>query len=99
MVRRTRCSNRRALELISGDWIARIDDDDIWTNDHLEKLLNHAVKMSEFVSSSYTTIVNNQKMIKDFSLENPAVGGVQTWLYVSYLKFLNLISIVGKILA
>ena len=78
----------RALELISGDWIARIDDDDIWTNDHLEKLLNHAVKMKiEFVSSSYTTIVNNQKIIKDFSLENPAVGGVQTWLYVSYLKF------------
>ena len=27
------------------------------------------------------------QIIKDFSLENPAVGGVQTWLYVSYLKF------------
>lgn len=78
----------RGLELISGDWIARIDDDDIWTNDHLEKLLKHALETKvEFVSSSYTTIVNDQKKIKDFSHENPAIGGVQTWLYVSYLKF------------
>tara|TARA_B100000900_G_scaffold97411_1_gene80482 strand:- start:36033 stop:36863 length:831 start_codon:yes stop_codon:yes gene_type:complete len=78
----------RALEMIRGDWIARIDDDDIWTDDHLEKLLNHALKTNvEFVSSSYTTIVNNQKTLKDFSLENPAIGGVQTWLYASYLKF------------
>lgn len=78
----------RALELIKGDWIARIDDDDIWTNDHLEKLLKHALKKKiEFVSSSYTTIVNDRKIVKDFSHEKPSIGGVQTWLYVSYLKF------------
>ena len=36
--------SNRALEIATGDWIARIDDDDIWTKFHLEKLLNFAQK-------------------------------------------------------
>ena len=28
----------KGLEKASGDWIARIDDDDLWTNDHLKSL-------------------------------------------------------------
>jgi glycosyltransferase involved in cell wall biosynthesis len=78
----------RGLELITGDWITRIDDDDIWTENHLEKLLECVQKnKAEFVSSSYTTVINNIETIKDFSKVTPPIGGVQTWLYVSYLNF------------
>ena len=76
------------LKLIKSDWIARIDDDDIWTNDHLDKLIKKASKYnSEFVSSSYIAINNGQEVIKNFVNEKPPIGGVQTWLYRSYLKF------------
>jgi glycosyltransferase involved in cell wall biosynthesis len=76
------------LNFIKSDWIARIDDDDIWTSDHLEKLLLHVLKKnSEFVSSSYTVIKNDEEIIKNFENKKPAIGGVQTWLYRSYLKF------------
>lgn len=33
----------RALDLVEGDWVARLDDDDVWTKDHLELLLNFAL--------------------------------------------------------
>jgi glycosyltransferase involved in cell wall biosynthesis len=32
-----------ALDLVKGDWVARLDDDDIFTKDHLELLLNFAL--------------------------------------------------------
>lgn len=42
-----------ALSLVKGDWIARLDDDDIWTEDHLELLLDFALKGDfEFVSGA-----------------------------------------------
>lgn len=76
------------LNFIESDWISRIDDDDIWTPDHLEKLLLHALKKkSEFVSSSYIVFKNGEEIEKSFENENPQIGGVQTWLYRSYLKF------------
>jgi len=34
----------RALELCTGDWIAPLDDDDEFSDDHIEVLLNHALK-------------------------------------------------------
>ena len=78
----------QGLNLIDSDWIARIDDDDIWTPDHLKELLSFALKKkSEFVSSSYTVIHENKEIVKNFQNENPPIGGVQTWLYRSYLKF------------
>jgi len=78
----------RGLELVTGDWIARIDDDDIWSEDHLEKLLECVQKnKAEFVSSSYTTVINNLETVKNFQKIIPPIGGVQTWLYVSYLNF------------
>lgn len=44
----------KALELAKGKWIARIDDDDTWTENHLEVLLNFAQKGNyEFVSAKY----------------------------------------------
>jgi glycosyltransferase involved in cell wall biosynthesis len=42
------------LKECKGSFIARIDDDDVWTPDHLEKLLGFAIKENaEFVSSGY----------------------------------------------
>ncbi|NOX34947.1 MAG: glycosyltransferase family 2 protein [Deltaproteobacteria bacterium] len=78
----------KALEIVKGQWIARIDDDDIWTADHLEVLLNFALeKNHEFVSSSYMTIRFGKKVVVDEKDQNPRIGGTQTWLYRSYLKF------------
>ena len=78
----------RALEIVTADWISRIDDDDIWTDDHLEILLKHAISSrSEFVSSSYITKIKNKEILKNFENEKPPIGGVQTWLYIGYLRF------------
>ena len=52
--------------MAKGDWIARIDDDDIWTKDHLKDLLKKVVKdKSEFVSSDYLEIRNKIKKLLD----------------------------------
>ena len=76
------------LKCVTADWICRIDDDDKWTDDHLEILLNHVVDVkSEFVSSSYIAYINEKKVLKNFEDEKPSIGGVQTWLYINYLKF------------
>ena len=91
-----------ALEKIQGEWIARIDDDDIWTEDHLEKSLQFALQNDyEFVSSRYTTIRNGIKSknrprqiqeylhIYDFGKSNPQVGCHSSFFYKSYLKNLK----------
>ena len=76
------------LKQIKGDWISHIDDDDIWSKDHLEKLLNFAIKNNyEFVSSSHIEIRENKKIIKDHSNINPSIGTHQTWLYTANLSF------------
>ncbi len=76
------------LKKINGDWISHIDDDDIWTKDHLEKLLNFALKNKfEFVSSSHLEIRNGKKIIKNYADNKPAIGAHQTWLYSSNLSF------------
>ena len=83
----------QALNLAKGDWLARIDDDDIWTRDHLKDLLKYVIlKKAEFVSSDYLEIRNNKKKIikpttKDKLYGLGKIGGTQTWLYASYLKF------------
>lgn len=44
----------KALGLVRGGWIARVDDDDIWTPGHIELLLDFARKGNyEFVSGQY----------------------------------------------
>jgi glycosyltransferase involved in cell wall biosynthesis len=79
-----------ALGMVQGEWIARIDDDDIWTDDHLEVLLNFAMEGDyEFVSSSYVAEKNGLRYIVDVKDEVPRIGGTQTWLYRSYLKFMK----------
>jgi glycosyltransferase involved in cell wall biosynthesis len=94
-----------ALAMAKGRWIARIDDDDIWTVDHLEKLL-HLAKTGnyEFVSSCYEEIRKGKQRIdrgvaaldpyymrreiRGYE-KSPLIGGTQTWLYRSYLKFMK----------
>ena len=92
-----------ALKAVTGDWIARLDDDDIWTPDHVEKLLAFAREGNyEFVSSAHRT---HESKIEPYRMphsirrkidgeqwiiaEDILVGGVQTWLYRSYLKFMK----------
>jgi glycosyltransferase involved in cell wall biosynthesis len=80
------------MRIAKGDWFVFISDDDILLPDHLEKLLNAALAHNvEFISASYETIKNGQKVIvnpSEFSVfgKNAYIGGMQTWMYKSYLK-------------
>jgi len=79
-----------ALTMLKGKWIARIDDDDIWTDDHIEALLQLAQDGNyEFVSSAYEAVKNGVRQVIDVKDEQPRIGGTQTWLYRSYLKFMK----------
>ena len=71
------------------DFIARIDDDDIWTEDHLEKLLNFAVKENaEFVSSGYWVQPAFCRGKIYHGIEGDEWhGGTSSFFYRSYLKF------------
>lgn len=73
------------LKAARGDWIARIDDDDTWTPDHIENLLAFAQAGDfEFVSSAHAT---HEGKVVPYDLNGVKVGGTQTWLYRSYLCF------------
>ncbi len=75
-----------ALKAVRGDWIARCDDDDTWTPDHVELLLRVAQAGDyEFVSGAYQT---HEGVIYNDG-ESPPAGGTQTWLYRSYLRFMK----------
>lgn len=89
----------KAMTLASGLWLARLDDDDTWTNDHIEKLLKFAIDGNyEFVSAHYEEkrfgkrkIVEGKMALdehytKKKSIKSVKIGGVSTWLYRSYLK-------------
>ena len=91
-----------ALDKVKGEWIARIDDDDIWTDDHLEKLLNFAMEGNyEFVSSKYVYQKNKELHLfngiyilspyfypkrKGINIDSSKIGGHSTWFYRGYLK-------------
>jgi glycosyltransferase involved in cell wall biosynthesis len=95
-------ASNKALELARGKWIARVDDDDIWTPDHLEELLRFAQRGGyEFVSSDYIEERSGVRRVvagvgakdpyytrkdKPGSGYNPKIGGTSTWLYRSYLR-------------
>ena len=67
-----------------GEWIATNDDDDIWTDDHIESLLKLARAGDyEFVSGAHEA---NGLRVPPYDLSGVRVGGIQTWLYRSYLK-------------
>jgi glycosyltransferase involved in cell wall biosynthesis len=95
----------KAMELARGQWIARVDDDDTWSPDHIEVLLRFAQQnQHEFVSGLYVEErFGEQKVIdgvramdpyytggkKDPEDNSPKIGGVSTWLYRSYLRFMK----------
>jgi len=94
-----------ALSKVKGKWIARIDDDDFWTKDHLKKLVEFAQFYDfEFVSSPYAIIKDGiQEKFppvyfkspyfypkrKGIDINSPLIGGHSCWLYRSYLKFMK----------
>ena len=72
------------LKEAGGKWIARIDDDDIWTDNHLEILLSMASMLKvEFISSAYKTPDGTIHPNKNTHEQ----GGHSSWFYRSYLKF------------
>jgi glycosyltransferase involved in cell wall biosynthesis len=79
-----------ALDHTNGEWIARIDDDDEWTSDHLEVLLNFAIEGHFELVSSDIEIHENDEVKRITPFSNPrdrtGIGATQTWLYRSYLK-------------
>lgn len=95
----------KAMELARGQWIARVDDDDTWSPDHIEKLLQFAQQgQYEFVSAQYEaerfgtrTVVDGVRALDPYLTGRPAkhndrspkIGGVATWLYRSYLRFMR----------
>ena len=77
-----------ALDLVQGKWIARIDDDDMWTPDHIDSLLAFAQRgRYEFVSGAYIAERHGTRVVVNVEDQEPRIGGVQTWLYRSYLRF------------
>ena len=78
-------ASNKALEVLKGDWICRIDDDDTWTKDHLEVLLKFAQEGNyEFVSAQYESMRYGKKYI--VGDDKYGIGGIQTWLYQAHLK-------------
>lgn len=91
-----------ALDQVKGEWVAKIDDDDIWTDDHLEKLLRFAQEGNyEFVSSMYIYQKNGVFYVysgvylespyfyperKDINTKSPKYGGHSTMFYKANLK-------------
>lgn len=95
----------KAMELARGQWIARVDDDDTWSPDHIEALLRFAQQGKyEFVSGMYVaerfgqqTVVDGVRALDPYHTrkppvpndDSPKIGGVATWLYRSYLRFMH----------
>lgn len=78
----------KGLELARGQWLAWISDDDILYPNHFESLLRFAKEGNyEFVSASYTYEKNGETKIQNARDFIPRIGGMQTWLYRSYLRF------------
>lgn len=75
------------LSDVRGQWIARLDDDDIWLPRHLEDSLSYARDQGIDFSSAMTE--NHRGIVKPYDVDGVDVGAVQTWVYKSYLKFMR----------
>lgn len=79
------------LRVVKGDWIARIDDDDVWSTDHIDVSLRAAyAEDSEFISSCVLRGDEEGVFVRTKPYELPGgmpIGGTQTWVYRSYLRF------------
>lgn len=80
-----------ALEKARGEWIARIDDDDVWHKDHLIKSLLFALENNfEFITSPSDAFgfryIQKWLKIPDITKPDVKVGAHSSWFYRSYLK-------------
>lgn len=77
----------KGLDLARGQWLAWMSDDDVILPHHFETLLGFARQGDyEFVSAAYTFEKHGQIYLNNVAGHNPRVGGLQTWLYRSYLR-------------
>jgi len=86
------------LKLVKGKWIARVDDDETWTPDHIEVLLKFAQENGyEFVSAASYVERDGKKYVVGPEGEDGrcsvvvkgkpiAIGGPRTWFYRNYLR-------------
>ena len=88
-----------ALEKSKGNWIAILDDDEIWTDDHVEKLLNFCLDNNFEFASGFVEVPGIKddppKLISDYFKNthlfrkfkvNPFLGGHSSFFFISYLK-------------
>ena len=90
----------KALEMVSGDYIARIDDDEIWQPWHLEESLAYLNKHNlDFVSSQNLETRDGKVQIAkayrahskyygydEDDNKSPTIGATSTWVYKSQFK-------------
>ena len=77
----------KALDMAKGKWLTWISDDDILLPNHFESLLQFAQQGNyEFVSASYRYMKNGIIHIQNAESFSPRIGGMQTWMYRSYLN-------------
>lgn len=75
------------LKYCKGYYIARIDDDDIWTETHVEKLMNFLEETdSEFVYSHILAKMSNDEEEQIITNSPDPLGNTCTWFFKSYLK-------------
>ena len=81
----------KALDMVTGDFIARIDDDDFWFDRHLEtmlELINTGIGFG-FVSANALALENGVFRVLPPYNEPVVCGSVQTWLYNAKYKNLK----------
>ncbi len=81
----------KGMKIAKGDWFVFISDDDMLYEKHIETLLKAASENDlEFVSASYRTVKNGKDLIvhpDKWNIGSDLIcGGMQTWLYKSYLQ-------------
>jgi glycosyltransferase involved in cell wall biosynthesis len=79
------------LKFCKGYYIARIDDDDIWTENHIEKLLEFLEKTnSEFVYSHILAKMSDEEDEQIISNFPDPLGNTCTWFFKGYLKWFKI---------
>ena len=81
----------KGMKIAKGKWFVFISDDDVLYENHLETLLKAAKEDDlEFISASYKTVKDGKEFVvhpDKWNIGSELVcGGMQTWMYRSYLK-------------
>jgi len=77
----------KGMEMARGKWFGWISDDDLLLPNHIESLLRFAQQgQYEFVSAAYIVERHGKKTKVNVPDMTPRIGGMQTWLYRSYLR-------------